>query len=521
MFFKNDNDKPTTPRKPLPALPLRDIIVFPHMVSQLFVGREKSIAALDEAMGREKEIFLAAQKSAKTNDPTPDDVFVVGTIGMISQMLRLPDGTVKVLVEGTQRARILRYTENADFFEAEIERVAYTVQVTEPLKGPVPYGAQLQIFTPANEAACGYTFKVGETYLILSRRRPEGLHTTICAGNATGESLPVTSDMRRVRALWDVLRRFRADYEKYAAHGLTEESDELAGIGMLEYLGDLPQEVVDFLGVISLGGCMTHPQELSARFGMRYVASYLLRDPEHRNMIEGGLNRIPLALADRIDGGSIMRGIDVQSVTEVDGGYEVAYLDEGRPALLQARHVVMALQAPLIEGLVRPSLPAWKRGALESIPFSAYVGMHVVFAPGTDNPWADVLAAFPADLAFNLAIHQTLQLRKGRLDREPSTIHLYSMREDADAAAGGPAREVERPQQSRIVVDREPDGARLADDPCRGGVGQACQSVGSQRDPRRVEFEHHGDLQSRRIAMHHGNGLLIDSGIDGADHPSR
>lgn len=236
------------------------------------------------------------------------------------------------------------------------------------------------------------------------------------------------------RALWDVLRRFRADYDKYAAHGLTEESDELAGVGMLEYLGDLPQEVVDFLGVISLGGCMTHPEELSARFGMRYVASYLLRDPEHRNMIEGGLNRIPLALADRIDGGSVMRGIDVQSVVEVDGGYEVAYLDEGRPALLQARHVVMALQAPLIEGLVRPALPAWKRGALESIPFSAYVGMHVVLAPGTDNPWADVLAAFPADLAFNLAIHQTLQLRKGRLDREPSTIHLYSMREDADAA---------------------------------------------------------------------------------------
>jgi len=70
MFFKNDtSDKPgTTARRPLPALPLRDIIVFPHMVSQLFVGREKSIAALDEAMARDKEIFLAAQKSAKTND---------------------------------------------------------------------------------------------------------------------------------------------------------------------------------------------------------------------------------------------------------------------------------------------------------------------------------------------------------------------------------------------------------------------------------------------------------------------
>src|SRR5258706_8071892 len=80
MFFKNENERPAVPRRPLPALPLRDIIVFPHMVSQLFVGREKSIAALDEAMTRDKEIFLAAQKSAKTNDPTPEDVFPVGTI---------------------------------------------------------------------------------------------------------------------------------------------------------------------------------------------------------------------------------------------------------------------------------------------------------------------------------------------------------------------------------------------------------------------------------------------------------
>ena len=79
MFFKNDNEKPGGGvRRTLPALPLRDIVVFPHMVSQLFVGREKSIAALDEAMGRDKEIFLAAQKNAKTNDPTPDDVYTFG-----------------------------------------------------------------------------------------------------------------------------------------------------------------------------------------------------------------------------------------------------------------------------------------------------------------------------------------------------------------------------------------------------------------------------------------------------------
>ncbi len=125
MFFKNDpNDKGATTRRPLPALPLRDIIVFPHMVSQLFVGRERSIAALDEAMAQGKEIFLAAQKSAKTNDPGPDDIYAVGTIGVIVQLLRLADGTVKVLVEGQRRARIRRFTETDGFFRVEVEEIA-------------------------------------------------------------------------------------------------------------------------------------------------------------------------------------------------------------------------------------------------------------------------------------------------------------------------------------------------------------------------------------------------------------
>jgi len=125
MFFKNDpNDKGGGPAKlTLPALPLRDIIVFPHMVSQLFVGRDKSIAALDAAMARDKEIFLAAQKSAKTNDPLADDIYAVGTVGTIVQLLRLADGTVKVLVEGRQRARVRRYVENGDYFLAELEEI--------------------------------------------------------------------------------------------------------------------------------------------------------------------------------------------------------------------------------------------------------------------------------------------------------------------------------------------------------------------------------------------------------------
>ena len=111
MFFKNDNErgKGGPERGIAPLLPLSDIIVFPHMVSQLFVGRERSIAALDEAMNRGKEIFLSAQRNAKTNEPTPEDIFVVGSVGVIMQLLRLPDGTVKVLVEGKRRAKIRRY----------------------------------------------------------------------------------------------------------------------------------------------------------------------------------------------------------------------------------------------------------------------------------------------------------------------------------------------------------------------------------------------------------------------------
>src|SRR5882762_10310994 len=131
MFFKNEGvPGPGAKRRTLPLLPLRDITVFPHMVSQLFVGRERSINALNEAMNREKEIFLAAQKNAKTNEPTSDDIFAVGTIGTVMQLLRLPDGTVKVLVEGKQRARIKRFVENDEFFAVEIEEIAENAQVT-------------------------------------------------------------------------------------------------------------------------------------------------------------------------------------------------------------------------------------------------------------------------------------------------------------------------------------------------------------------------------------------------------
>lgn len=100
----------------IPLLPLRDILVFPSTVVPLFVGREKSIQALEQAMSGSKEILLAAQVKAKTNEPSPEDIYTVGTISTILQLLRLPDGTVKVLVEGQKRAKILEFVQTDDFF---------------------------------------------------------------------------------------------------------------------------------------------------------------------------------------------------------------------------------------------------------------------------------------------------------------------------------------------------------------------------------------------------------------------
>jgi len=107
----------------MPLLPLRDVVVFPHMIVPLFVGREKSIAALESAMKYEKSIFMVAQKNAQKDEPTESDIYRVGTIGIIIQLLRLPDGTVKVLVEGKERGVIKEFNTGEDFFSVEVEEV--------------------------------------------------------------------------------------------------------------------------------------------------------------------------------------------------------------------------------------------------------------------------------------------------------------------------------------------------------------------------------------------------------------
>jgi len=121
MFFnKKDDIAPTSPTI-LPLLPLRDVVVFPGMVVPLFVGRDRSIKALEAAMRDDKTIFLASQKDAQQTNPEPEEIFDFGTLGNIIQMLKLPDGTIKLFVEGKKRARILRFAEVDSFFSVELE----------------------------------------------------------------------------------------------------------------------------------------------------------------------------------------------------------------------------------------------------------------------------------------------------------------------------------------------------------------------------------------------------------------
>jgi ATP-dependent Lon protease len=119
-FKKNEEKNNITS---IPLLPLRDVVVFPHMIVPLFVGRERSIAALESAMKNEKGIFMAAQKNAQKDEPEEDDIHKIGSIGIIIQLLRLPDGTVKVLVEGKKRGIISEFLPNEDFFLVNVEEI--------------------------------------------------------------------------------------------------------------------------------------------------------------------------------------------------------------------------------------------------------------------------------------------------------------------------------------------------------------------------------------------------------------
>ncbi|MCB0341170.1 MAG: endopeptidase La [Pseudobdellovibrionaceae bacterium] len=160
----------TTKKKNLPLLPLRDLIIFPHMMMPLFVGREKSINALEEAMSKQTDIVLAAQKDPKTNTPQPEEIYKVGTVGTIIQLLRLPDGTVKVLVEGKRRVRIEEYVTNDNYFEVLVS------EISEDLSSEIEAKALMR--------SVKTTF---ETYVKLNKRIPPEILMRVSTIDEPGE----------------------------------------------------------------------------------------------------------------------------------------------------------------------------------------------------------------------------------------------------------------------------------------------------------------------------------------------
>jgi ATP-dependent Lon protease len=161
-FFKPEDERDTPKAGSVPLLPLRDIVVFPHMVVPLFVGREKSVRALERAMAGDRTLLLAAQRDAKSDDPGREEIFDIGTLGSIVQLVRLPDGTVKVLVEGKRRARVVDWGANDEFLAVRVE------PIEEPEEASVETEALMRSVNTAFE-----------TYVKLNKKVPPEMVTTV------------------------------------------------------------------------------------------------------------------------------------------------------------------------------------------------------------------------------------------------------------------------------------------------------------------------------------------------------
>jgi ATP-dependent Lon protease len=164
MLFRNDKKDSRDSSEFVPLLPLRELIVFPHEVYPIFVGRAKSIKALEAAEALKKPILLAAQKDAKVAEPGAADIYAVGTLGVVVQLLRLPDGTVKALLEGKKRARIVRYAGEDEYFQVEVEEVGEVCDRTTEV-----------------EALVRSVISAFENYVRLNKKIPPEMATSIAA----------------------------------------------------------------------------------------------------------------------------------------------------------------------------------------------------------------------------------------------------------------------------------------------------------------------------------------------------
>ncbi|MCK9275496.1 MAG: endopeptidase La [Syntrophales bacterium] len=184
MFNLNRNDEKKDMGLIVPLLPLRDVVVFPHMIVPLFVGRDRSISALESAMKYEKEIFLVAQKNAENDHPVEEDIYSIGTVGSIIQLLRLPDGTVKALVEGKQRGIIREYVPNNDFFLVNVNELEETYHAEDKVKV---------------EALMRNISEAFERYAKMSKKVPAEMVTTISSADDPSKLADVAASHLHVR----------------------------------------------------------------------------------------------------------------------------------------------------------------------------------------------------------------------------------------------------------------------------------------------------------------------------------
>ena len=191
----------------LPLLPLRDIIVFPHMVVPLFVGRSKSMQALEEAMAGDKQLLLAAQRRAKTDDPAAEDIFSIGTVGHIIQLLRFPKGPVKVLVEGRARAQIRGFSQIDPFFVCDVDDLA------EPEEDPALVAALMRSVQDVFDDYVKLNTRIPPELLVSVRTidEPGRLADTIVAHVALKlkdkqELLETTSPAKRLERLGELMQ---------------------------------------------------------------------------------------------------------------------------------------------------------------------------------------------------------------------------------------------------------------------------------------------------------------------------
>ena len=211
MFFGRNDDSQnanSVNETGFPLLPLRDVVIYPHMMVPLFVGRPKSILALEEAMKLHNDIVLVAQKIAKVNNPQPSDIYDVGTIGSIVQILKLPDGTIRVLVEGKRRAKVTRFIQTDPFFKVRIE------ELEDPAADSIELNALKRSITSAFESYLDYAKKIPKDILksLANIESPSQLADTIVLSlnlklRERQELLEIVDPRKRLEKLIEVLQR--------------------------------------------------------------------------------------------------------------------------------------------------------------------------------------------------------------------------------------------------------------------------------------------------------------------------